>query len=90
MNGKFIPLIAIIPLIIAVFTILTSITDGTFVFFQDDIIVEEEDFVYQTYQSGIAYCEEKHGLESMSENMEYFECINTVEKWYEGHNNPGQ
>ena len=89
MKKKFIPLIALMPLIIAVFTILTSVTDGTFVFFQDSSIVEE-DPIYQTYQSSLAYCEEKRGFESMEENIEYSECINTVEEWYFKHTNPRQ
>ena len=81
MKRKLVPLIAIVPVVIVLYTFLSTTPTGNLLFFPDDPL-DRQQSIYQTYKSSLAYCEDKFSSGSMSEDIEYTECINTVEAWY--------
>lgn len=80
MKKRLVPLIAIVPLVVAIAVIVNTASTGDFVLFIDEP-VDAQQSITQTYKSSLALCEEKYSSGS-SDELEYEECINTVEEWY--------
>lgn len=79
---KIIPFLLVgIPLCLSIVFITNTIESQTFPLFRNDTMIGEQN-IEQTYQAGLEYCEKSFDPISISENNEFKECIESVEKWY--------
>ena len=81
MRKKLVPLIAIVPVAVVLYVVISTAFSGQSILLSDDSM-DRQMSLYQTYQSSLRYCEDKFGSGSTSDELEYAECVSTVEKWY--------
>lgn len=84
---RLVPLIAIVPLAVALYVIVSTAYSGEPILLRDDSM-DRQKSLYQTYQSSLALCEDKFGSGTASDEIEYEQCISTVEKWYDEQASP--
>lgn len=79
---KTIPFLLVgIPLCLSVVFITNTIESQTFPLLRNDTSIEEQN-IEQIYQAGLGHCEKSFKPTSISQNNEFKECIESVEKWY--------
>jgi len=80
---KYFAVLAIcIPLGLAGFFITNNILTSTFPIFRSESFNEEQT-ILETYESGLEFCKANYENRNVLVNVEYENCVNSVESWYE-------
>lgn len=82
MKKYLVVLVICIPLGLAAFFITNNILTSTFPIFRSEPLNEEQS-ILETYESGLEFCEVNYGNSNVLGNVEYENCVKSVERWYE-------